>query len=149
MGSGAFQVDTVEQVIVCKEWIESVSTKVETETIHDYSDFCLSWMSSVSRVIAISKAKQMELERYKTIQCAKILNNNISSMVDLKYRVIDMLCMTDALYQQYEVLYEKTTELLCLSENLWTVLELAVRTIYKLIESRKREEMLPGIQQVT
>lgn len=149
MGSGVFQVDTVEQVIMCKEWIESVSTKVETETIHDYSDFCLSWMSSVSRIIAISKAKQVELERYKTIQCAKILNNNISSMVDLKYRVIDMLCMTDTLYQQYELLYEKIVELLCLSENLWTVLELAVRTIYKLIESKKREETLPGIQKVT
>jgi hypothetical protein len=149
MGSGSFQVDTVEQVGMCKEWIESVVTKVETETIHDYSDFCLSWMSSVSRIIAISKAKQMELERHKTIQCAKILNNNISSMTDLKYRVIDMLCLTDALYQQYVTLSEKITELLCLSENLWVVLELAVRTIYKLIESKKREEMLPGIQKVT
>lgn len=149
MGSGAFQVDTLEQIIACKEWIESVAAKVETETIHDYSDFCLSWMSSVSRVIAISKAKRMELERYKTLQCAKILNNNISSMVDLKYRVIDMLCLTDALYQQYELLCEKIAELLCLSENLWVVLELAVRTIYKLIESKKRDEMLPGIQSVT
>ena len=149
MGSGAFQVDTIEQVSVCKEWIESVASKVETETIHNYSDFCLSWMSSVSRVIAISKVKKMELERFKTIQCAKILSNNISSMADLKYRVIDMLCMTDDTFMQYELLNEKLVELMCLSENLWTVLELAVRTIYKLIESRKRDEMLPGIQSVT
>jgi len=149
VGSGAFQVDTIEQVTLCKEWIESVMEIVETKAINDYSEFCLGWMSSISRVTAISKAKQMELERFKTIQCAKILNNNLSSMIDLKYRVIDMLCLTDPLFAQYVALGEKTAELLCLSENLWTVLELAVRTIYKLIESRKREETLPGVQAVT
>ena len=149
MGSGVFEVNSVEQVAACKNFIESVMSEIETKTIQDYSEFCLGWMSSVSRVIAISKTKQMELERYKTIQCAKILSNNISSMVDLKYRVIDMLCATDNLYQQYELLNEKLVELLCLSENLWTILELTVRTIYKLIESRKQEEVLPGIQSVT
>ncbi len=149
MGSGAFSVDSVDQVEVCKKWIESVMDQIETKSIHNYSEFCLGWMSSVGRIVAITKTKRMEFERYKTIQCARILSNNISSMVDLKYRVIDMLCMTDEVYQQYELLSEKLVELLCLSENLWTILELTVRTIYKLIESRKHEEMLPGIQTVT
>ena len=149
MSSGQFNVNSIEEVATCKEWIESVMSAVETQSINDYSEFCLGWMSAISRVVAITKAKQMELERYKTIQCAKILSNNISSMVDLKYRVIDMLCMTDELYQQYELLNERLVELSYLSENLWTILELAVRTIYKLIESRKHEETLPGIQNVS
>ena len=144
-----FSVDSVAQVSECKKWIESVMAKVESEAIADFADFCLSWMSSVSRIIALSKAKQLQLERFKVLQSALIVHKNIQSMVDLKYRVIDMLCVTDATYTQYAELDEAVNELLCMSENLWTILELAVRTTYKLIEAKKRETALPGINSLT
>lgn len=145
----AFSVDSVHQVSECKEWVESVMARVESETIVDFAEFCLSWMSSISRIIALSKAKQMQLERFKVLQSALIVHKNIQSMVDLKYRVIDMLCVTDSTYVQYTELDEAITGLLCLSENLWIILELAVRTTYKLIEAKKRETTLPGINSLT
>jgi len=138
-----FSVESIEDISKCLDWILSVSSVVESQSISDYSDRALGWMGSLGRLQAISDAKLLEVEVNMNTQSARLIVKKADVLPELKYRLIDMLCATDEEYLKLVNLKKKLKELNTIASSLWRVLELSVRTTHRLLDIRKRDDMAP------
>ena len=138
-----FKLETMEDIKECEEWVRSKAQQVEDGKVSDYADFILGWMGAFGRIKAMAKAEIGRLEAAKHKRSAELVHKNIQVMSDLKYRVIDMLCNTDPYYLSLDQRYHAMVQLAAWTESLWTVLEIAARTTYKLLEVKKQENYTP------
>lgn len=139
-----FCLDEEEDIQKCKVWVYSISEVIEAKDVSEFSDKILGWMSACARLLAMAETEILQAEGNEFKRMAQVVGNNINAMVELKYRVFDMLCHTDAQYQDLYSRHVKLQELKSTIEKLWSVLEISARMTYRLLDLKRQEGWTPS-----
>jgi hypothetical protein len=140
-----FSVDTLEGIVDCKAWIRVVMEKVQSESITEYSDSVLGWMGALSGIQAMAQAKLGALEIDLSRKSACIVGPKMNLVGELKYRTLDMICVLDDEYCIMARFKSEVDSLLIYVNRAWTVLEIASRILYRMMDLKRQESKTPPV----
>jgi hypothetical protein len=140
-----FKVDSRESISECKVWLESILQQVENQHLEDYADNILGWMGSIAGILSLTTTERSLNDMQMLKRAACLVGSNPSVLTELKYRTIDMLCALDNDHCTRLQMKAELEGLSILADKLWSVLEIAARTTYRMLDQRKLESRTPPI----
>jgi hypothetical protein len=138
-----FEVESSGNIQECVLWIMEVLNQVRSKQLADYADDVLGWMAAIAGIQSLTRSKLYTLEMDLTRRSACLTGANISVMGDLKYRTIDMLCSLDNEYCELSKFKAELEGLNLLASQSWSVLEIASRTAYRMLDLKRQESRTP------
>jgi hypothetical protein len=138
-----FKVESSYDVQECSLWIMEILNQVRSKQLAEYADDVLGWMASIAGIQSLARVKLNLLEMDLVKRSACLTGSNLNVMGDLKYRTIDMLCSLDDAYCVKSKFKAELEGLSLLASQSWSVLEIASRTAYRMLDLRRQESRAP------